>query len=85
MLTGAPVRNPAALLRVHRRFDALAEPVRRAVIGVQLAVAAVAAWVVAPAVVAAVLTFAIVLTYAWTRARAPRVAMTSAPVGGLTR
>ena len=40
-------------LAFHRRFDAWAEPVRQAVIGVQLAVAVIAAWIVAPVVVAA--------------------------------
>ena len=42
------LRTPAALYAFHRRFDAWGEPVRRAVIGVQLAVAVVAAWIVAP-------------------------------------
>jgi len=85
VLTGARVRNPAALYALHRRFDALAEPVRRAVIGVQLAVAALATWLVAPVVVAAAITAAIVVTYAWTRTRAPRAAMSPAPAGSLTR
>jgi hypothetical protein len=47
VLVGAPLRTTAALLAFHRRFDARAEPVRIAVIGVQLGVAVVAAWVVA--------------------------------------
>jgi hypothetical protein len=72
VLTGARVRNPAGLYALHRRFDSMAEPVRRAVIAVQLAVAAVAAWVVAPAAVAAALTVSILATYAWVRSRAPR-------------
>jgi MFS family permease len=38
----ARATTPAALRSLHRRFDAFAEPVRRAVIVVQLAVAAVA-------------------------------------------
>jgi hypothetical protein len=47
VLLGAPLRTTAALLAFHRRFDAWAEPVRLAVIGVQLLVAIVAAWVAA--------------------------------------
>jgi hypothetical protein len=43
ILLGATITSPERLLAFHRRFDALAEPVRRAVIGVQFAVAAVAA------------------------------------------
>src|SRR5215470_9365884 len=38
----ARVRSTADLYELHRRFDALGEPVRRAVIGVQLAVGVVA-------------------------------------------
>ena len=38
-----PGSHTAELFALHRRFDALGEPVRRAVIGVQLAVAVVAA------------------------------------------
>ena len=47
---GAKSTSPAALMSFHRRFDALAEPVRLAVLGVQLVVAvmaAVGAWGVA--------------------------------------
>ena len=40
---GARITTPEALLNFHRRFDALAEPVRRAVIAVQVVVAAAAA------------------------------------------
>ena len=58
--------TPAALLAFHRRFDAWGEPVRRAVIGVQLAVAAIGAWIVAPIIVASGVTVAAVLLFAWT-------------------
>jgi MFS family permease len=44
ILLGSTITSPERLVAFHRRFDALAEPVRRAVIGVQFAVAAVAAW-----------------------------------------
>lgn len=53
VLVGARVTTLPALYALHRRFDAWAEPVREAVIGVQLAVAVVAAWIVAPIGVAA--------------------------------
>jgi hypothetical protein len=42
VLLTARSRTTAALYELHRRFDRLGEPVRRAVIGVQLAVAVVA-------------------------------------------
>jgi MFS family permease len=42
ILLGAGITSPAALTAFHRRFADLAEPVRLAVIGVQLAVAVVA-------------------------------------------
>jgi hypothetical protein len=45
VLLGAPLRSTAVLLAFHRRVDAWAEPVRLAVIGVQLLGAIVAAWV----------------------------------------
>lgn len=56
ILFGATITSPERLVAFHRRFDSLAEPVRRAVIGVQFAVAAVAAcvaWAPALAVLAA--------------------------------
>ncbi|HUI49418.1 MAG TPA: hypothetical protein VL119_12020 [Acidimicrobiia bacterium] len=53
VLIGFPLRTTAALLEFHRRFDAWSEPVRRAVIAVQLGVAVVLALLVAPAFVAA--------------------------------
>ncbi len=43
VLLTARLRTTSELYAMHRRFDALGEPVRRAVIGVQLAVAVVAA------------------------------------------
>jgi hypothetical protein len=42
VLLTARSRTTAALYDLHRRFDSWAEPVRRVVIGVQLAVAVVA-------------------------------------------
>ena len=54
VLLGARLRSPAALQAFHRRFDSWTEPVRRAVIGVQLAVAVIAAWIVAPVLAIAV-------------------------------
>ena len=66
VLLTARSRSTSELFALHRRFDALGEPVRRAVIGVQLAVAAVAAgaaWgVVAGLVTAGVLTVAVLAT-----------------------
>jgi hypothetical protein len=43
VLLAARITTPAALAEFHRRFDALGPSVRRAVIGVQVAVAAIAA------------------------------------------
>lgn len=43
VLAGARITSPAALASFHRRFDALGPTVRRAVIGVQVIVAGVAA------------------------------------------
>jgi hypothetical protein len=54
VLLGAPLRTHAALLAFHRRFAATAEPVRQAVIAVQLAVGVAGVWIVAPAPVAVV-------------------------------
>ncbi len=61
VLLGARLHSPAALLAFHRRFDGWGEPVRQAAIGVQLAVAVAAAWIVAPAlaVVAAIAAIAL--------------------------
>jgi len=67
VLLGARLHTPAALLAFHRRFDAWGEPVGRAVIGVQLAVAAIGAWIVAPIIVASGVSVAAVLLFAWTR------------------
>ena len=52
VLLGARLRTPNALYEFHRRFDAWSEPVRQWAIAVQLAVAAIASWIVAPAFVA---------------------------------
>jgi hypothetical protein len=65
------VRTPAELIAFHRRFDALGEPVRQSVIGVQLVVAVVAAWIVAPAIVAVVLSLAALALFVWARSRTP--------------
>jgi hypothetical protein len=66
VLLTARMRSTAELFELHRRFDALGEPVRRAVIVVQLVVAVVAAgaaWGLLAAVVsAAVLALAVALT-----------------------
>ena len=58
ILLGAGITSPAALTAFHRRFADLAEPVRLAVIGVQLVVAVVA--VAAAAGVGAALLAAVV-------------------------
>ncbi len=75
ILLGATITSPERLVAFHRRFDGLAEPVRRAVIGVQFAVAAVAAcvaWAPALAIIAtvAILAGTAVLVVASRRARA---------------
>ena len=76
VLIGVRLRTPAALLAFHRRFDAWGEPVRRAVIGVQLAIAVVASWIIAPVVIAggvSVVAFALAAAArAGTAARRPR-------------
>ena len=65
VLLTARLRTTAEVFALHRRFDALGEPVRRAVIGVQLAVAVAAvgfAWgIVAAAVAFVVLSLAVVV------------------------
>jgi hypothetical protein len=55
VLIGAPLRTNAALLAFHRRFEAWSEPVRRAVVAVQLLVAVFAAWIGGGLVVAIVI------------------------------
>jgi hypothetical protein len=67
VLMGARLRAPATLTEFHRRFDALAEPVRQSVIGVQLAVAVAAAWTVAAPLVAITVTLAAITLFAWSR------------------
>jgi hypothetical protein len=73
VLLTARLRTTAEVFALHRRFDALTEPVRRAVIAVQLAVAVVAAgaaWgVVAALVAAGVLAVAVLATLAARGAR----------------
>lgn len=66
VLLGARLHTPAALLAFHRRFDGWGEPVRQVAIGVQLAVAVTAAWIVAP-VLAFVAAIAAVALLTWTR------------------
>jgi hypothetical protein len=66
VLIGARVRTVPALYSFHRRFDAWAAPVRQTVIGVELAVAVAAAWIVAPALVATGVSIAAVALLAWT-------------------
>jgi hypothetical protein len=68
VLLGAPLRTSAALLAFHRRFDAWAEPVRLAVIAVQLLVAVFAALIGAGVAVAIVVAFTVgVLTVSMIR------------------
>jgi hypothetical protein len=75
VLLTARLHSTAELFALHRRFDALGEPVRRAVIGVQLAVAVIAvgaAWgLVAAAIALAVLAGAGLVLWA-ARRRVPR-------------
>jgi hypothetical protein len=62
ILLGSRITSTERLMAFHRRFDALAEPVRRAVIGVQLAVAvamAIAVWTPAAAILAAAVVVAV--------------------------
>jgi hypothetical protein len=70
VLLGARLRSPAALLAFHRRFDAWSTPVRETVIGVELAVAVVAAWIVAPPLVATAVSVGAIALLVWTRAQA---------------
>jgi hypothetical protein len=67
VLLGAPVRTLPSLYSFHRRFDAATEPVREAVIGVELLVAVGAAWAAAPAAAAAVITLIAAALAAWVR------------------
>jgi hypothetical protein len=69
VLLGARARTPAALIAFHRRFEAMGDPVRQSVIGVQLAVAVVAALIVAPFLVAAIVTVAAIALFVWSSAR----------------
>jgi hypothetical protein len=65
VLLGARVRNPEALYAFHRRFDSWNEPVRKAVIAVELAVAVVVAWIVAPPLLGAAVSALAVSLYVW--------------------
>jgi hypothetical protein len=69
VLLGARARTPAALIAFHRRFEAMGEPVRQSVIGVQLAVAVVAALIVAPLIVAAIVAVAAIALFVWSAGR----------------
>jgi hypothetical protein len=72
VLLTARLRTTAEVFALHRRFDALGEPVRRAVIVVQLAVAVVAfgaAWGVIAALVAAVVLAVVTLATVGARRR----------------
>jgi hypothetical protein len=69
VLLGGRVRTPAALIAFHRRFEALGEPVRQAVIAIQLAVAVIAALIVAPLIVGAIVGIAAVALFVWSGAR----------------
>jgi len=83
VLLSARLRSPRDLYAFHRRFARAAEPVRMAVIGVQLAVAVLAAAITAPPLVAISLTAAtvavVVVTYAQ-RSRGHRPTETAATV-----
>jgi hypothetical protein len=67
VLLGVPLRTLADLHAFHRRFTVWAEPVRRGVIGVQLAVAVLAAWMATPVVIAVGITVGAVALVAWAR------------------
>jgi hypothetical protein len=72
VLLTAGSRSTTELFALHRRFDALGEPVRRAVVGVQLAVAVVAAgaaWGLVAALATAVVLAVAVLATAGARRR----------------
>jgi MFS family permease len=70
ILLGATISSPERLVAFHRRFDALAEPVRLAVIGTQLAVAmlaAAAAWSFGGTLAMAILIAAVIVASGVTR------------------
>jgi hypothetical protein len=69
ILLGASITSPERLLASHRRFDALAEPTRRALIGVQLVVATFAGLVLwAPGLAIGGGVAIVVATTAWVAA-----------------
>lgn len=78
VLLAARLRTPTALYAFHRRFDAWSEPVRNAVIGVELAVAVAGAWIAAPIPIAAGATVAAVALVAYARTRDQHAASNSA-------
>jgi hypothetical protein len=69
VLLGARVRTIPDLHAFHRRFDATAEPVRQAVIAIQLLVGIGVTWTVATPAVAGVTTLFAVSLLAWARYR----------------
>jgi len=71
VLLGLPLRTLADLYAFHRRFTAWGEPVRRAVIGVQLAVAVIAAWIATPVVFAVGISAGALALVAWDRSARP--------------
>jgi hypothetical protein len=81
VLLGVRLRTPTALRAFHRRFAAAAEPVRRAVIDVQLAVAVVAAWIATPAPVAAGISIGAVVLGVITMRREPALPARAAAEG----
>ena len=72
VLLSAPLRSQNDLYTFHRRFTRAGEPVRRAVIGVQLVVATLGAWMVARPFVASSLTAAAVALVVRTQAQRSR-------------
>jgi hypothetical protein len=82
VLLTARLRTTTEIYALHRRFDALGEPVRRAVIGVQLAVAVVAAGAAWGAVAAT--TTAAVLAVATLAVATARRRVGSAPADALS-
>jgi hypothetical protein len=72
VLLSAPLRSQSDLYAFHRRFTRAGEPVRIAVIGVQLAVATIGAWITAPPFVAMSLTAAVVALVVWMQAQRSR-------------
>ena len=72
VLLSAPLRSQSDLYGFHRRFTRASEPVRRAVIGVQLAVATWGAWIAAPVAIAVTVTAGTTALAIWMSARSTR-------------